>query len=178
MREHLCGRPRLRKEEADQLVARRQLQQHGPSSIQRQCPESMRRTAPKPRREKNAMRKQYSLRPAADGFDAWDVDRLVRLARALPIERVPLDSIAELDEAYWFAAGEEPTVRNVVDHARLIGTVDVSFPVILDVDGRVMDGMHRIARALLDGHTTIRAVRFDVQPEPDHRNCRPDELPY
>jgi len=41
-----------------------------------------------------------------------------------------------------------------------------------------MDGMHRVARALLHGEATIRAVQFDVDPEPDYRNCRPEELPY
>jgi hypothetical protein len=41
-----------------------------------------------------------------------------------------------------------------------------------------MDGMHRIARALLDGRSTIPAVRFETLPEPDYRNCRPDDLPY
>jgi len=38
--------------------------------------------------------------------------------------------------------------------------------------------MHRIVRAWLDGTATIPAVRFEVTPEPDHRNCRPEGLPY
>jgi hypothetical protein len=41
-----------------------------------------------------------------------------------------------------------------------------------------MDGMHRIAKALLEGRTTIRAVQFDTHLEPDYRNCRPEDLPY
>jgi hypothetical protein len=60
----------------------------------------------------------------------------------------------------------------------LIQAVDPSYLVILGSDGRVMDGMHRIARAMLEGRPTISAVRFEVDPEPDHRNCRPDDLPY
>ena len=43
-------------------------------------------------------------------------------------------------------------MRAVVAHARLIAEVDVAHPIVLDVHGRVMDGMHRVARALLDGH--------------------------
>jgi hypothetical protein len=50
--------------------------------------------------------------------------------------------------------------------------------VILGSDGRVMDGMHRIARAVLEGRTTVRAVRFPMNPEPDFRNCHPDHLAY
>jgi hypothetical protein len=49
------------------------------------------------------------------------------------------------------AAPVRPTVRAVVAHARLMLDAGVSFPVILGPDGRVMDGMHRIARVLLGG---------------------------
>jgi hypothetical protein len=33
-------------------------------------------------------------------------------------------------------------------------------------------------KALVLGHETISAVQFDVQPEPDFRNCRPEDLSY
>jgi hypothetical protein len=71
-----------------------------------------------------------------------------------------------------------PTVRNVVEHARLMLTADLSYPVILGHDGRVMDGMHRIARALLDGVAEVSAARLPPQPEPDYRNIQPDQLTY
>ena len=44
------------------------------------------------------MRKQYHPQPSADGLRVWDVDRLVALARTLPVEHVPLSEIWELDE--------------------------------------------------------------------------------
>ncbi len=28
------------------------------------------------------------------------------------------------------------------------------------------------------GHATVAAVQFDVQPEPDFRDCRPENLSY
>lgn len=127
------------------------------------------------------MRKQYHFWPAEQGgaWDAWDVDRLIRLARELPVVDVPVDSIGELDTPYWTLPGDPPpTVRDVVTHMRLVRDVDPSHPVVLGVDGRVMDGMHRIARAVLEGRTTVRAVRFAVHPEPDHRGVRPEHLPY
>jgi len=55
---------------------------------------------------------------------------------------------------------------------------DLAFPVILSSDGRVMDGMHRICKALLQGQNDIEAVRFDHDPEPDYIGVDPDELPY
>lgn len=125
------------------------------------------------------MRKQYHFWPGPSGFDAWDVDRLIALSARLPVVEVPLDSIAEIDSTYWFMGnGDEPTVRKLVEHMQLVGEVDPSFPIILGVDGRVMDGMHRIARALLHGDTTIPARQFTLQPEPDHRDCVAEDLPY
>ena len=124
------------------------------------------------------MRKQYHFWPGNNGLDAWDVDRLIRLSAGLPVIEVPLAAIAEVDTVYWFdGKSEQPTVRKVIEHARLISEVDTSYPVILGPDGRVMDGMHRIARLLLDGQAAVRARKFDVLPEPDHRDCDPADLP-
>ncbi len=130
-------------------------------------------------RKTATVRKQYHFWPAERGFDAWDVDRLLKLSRGLPVERVPIDSIREIDTAYWFdGSAEVPTVRKVAEHAKLIAEVDTSYPIILGHDGRVMDGMHRIARALLEGRAEIEAVRFPAPVDPDYRSCLPHELPY
>lgn len=113
------------------------------------------------------------------GLDAWDVDRLIELAKDSPVTVVALDTISDVDTDHWFQYGPvSPTVRRIVEHARLIQEVDLSYPIILGADGRVMDGMHRVAKALLEGQATIRAVRFETDPEPDLRECSPDELPY
>jgi hypothetical protein len=124
------------------------------------------------------VRKQYHFRPGDSGLDAWDVDRLVELASALPVEEVELVDLFEIDGDYWFGDGEHPTVRKIVEHFRLMAEVDPSYPILIGPDNRVMDGMHRVARALLHGQRAIRAVRFLDLPEPDFRGCRPDELPY
>jgi hypothetical protein len=125
------------------------------------------------------VRKQYNFWPGERGLDAWDVDRLVELSRDLPVKELPLESIQEIDSAYWYDVGiARPTVRDIVEHARLIQDVDASYPIILAADGRVMDGMHRVARALLEGRDSIPAVQFEVQPEPDYVDCDPESLPY
>jgi hypothetical protein len=124
------------------------------------------------------MRKQYHFRPSARGLQAWDVDRLVGLTRELPRFRIELAAIFELDEAYWFSGGAEATCRAVIEHARFIQEADLSFPIILSSDGRVMDGMHRVGKALLNGQVDIEAVRFARDPEPDYVGVDPDQLPY
>jgi hypothetical protein len=125
------------------------------------------------------VRKQYHFWPAERGFDAWDVDRLIELGRALPVEQVAVNSISEIDTAYWFdGSAEVATVRKVVEHCQLITDVDMAYPIILGYDGRVVDGMHRVARALLEGKRELHAVRFSAPVEPDYRCCFPNELPY
>lgn len=93
--------------------------------------------------------------------------RLWRLAADLPTIEVPIDEIAEFDQDCWFTGGDV-TCRMVAEHTRRIVAADLSHPVILSADGRLMDGVHRIAKAWLDGHTTVRAVRFVTDPAPDH----------
>lgn len=124
------------------------------------------------------MRKQYHFRRSAHGFNAWDVDRLIDLAADLPTEDVALSAIREVDTDYWFDHGCTPTVAAVVEHVRLITAADLSHPIILDPDGRVMDGMHRVAKALLEGRSTMTAKRLMAMPPPDYSDVQPAELPY
>lgn len=123
------------------------------------------------------MRPQYHFRRVNDDVLIWDVRRLVELSRGLEVRQVAVADIREIEEPYWFH-DDAPTCARVVEHARLIGEADPDYPIILSSDGRVMDGMHRVGRALLEGRTHIPAVRFGRDPEPDYRNRRPDELPY
>ena len=123
------------------------------------------------------MRKQYFFRPTAGGFSAWDVDRLVELTRNFPRRRVALADIRELAEP-WFGADESPTWRALVGHVKLMDAADLSFPIILATDGAVMDGMHRVAKALRAGQIDIEAVQFIVDPPPDYLNVQPADLPY
>lgn len=125
------------------------------------------------------MRAQYHARPSPRGRLVWDVRRLVRRAEGLPVEEVPLAEIRELDEPYWFGAeGDAPTVRAVAEHARLVEAADLGFPVVLCAEGRVMDGMHRVAKALLEGRATVPAVRFPETPPPDYVGVDLEALPY
>lgn len=124
------------------------------------------------------MRKQYHFRPSAHGLRAWDVDRLIALAADLPVEQVPVAALSDVDSDYWFGHGYPPTVRAVVEHLRLVQDADLSYPIVLDAEGGVMDGMHRVARALLEGRPTVAAKRLLALPEPDYVDVRPGDLPY
>ena len=123
------------------------------------------------------MRKQYYFRPSDRGLLSWDVDRLVELSQSLPRKCVPLSAIRELDEI-WVSDDEPLTWRTIVAHMELIEAADLSFPIILSAAGAVMDGMHRVAKAVMEGREAIEAVQFDEDPAPDHVGLGPTELPY
>ena len=125
------------------------------------------------------MRRQYHFRRSEAGLLAWDVHRLIALSGDLPVSCIALSAIAELDEAYWWDADSPPaTCRQVIEHMQLVEAADLQYPIILCPQGRVMDGMHRVAKALLLGKNEIAAVRLLELPSPDHVGVDPDDLCY
>jgi hypothetical protein len=108
------------------------------------------------------------------GERAWHIATVWDAAKNLPVEQVRVDTIGEIDEDCWFGGDGRPaTVRAVVEHARAMREANVALPIILASDGQVLDGMHRIARALLDGRPTVPAKRLAVDPEPDWLRSNP-----
>jgi len=94
----------------------------------------------------------------------WIVANLVERAKNLPVFDLPLAAI-HAGSSVWnpvsSAYGLAQQMRRVLD-------VDTSHPIILDQEGFIMDGWHRVTRALVEGKTTIKAVRFDVTPPHDY----------
>ena len=126
-----------------------------------------------------SIRPQYHFRRTDTGLDAFNVSALIRLSRELPTISVDPRSIAELDVNHWYMEpSQQPTPRSMLQHMQLIEECDLSYPIILDSAGRVMDGMHRICRAIRDGHASINAKQFVQDPTPDFINCAPEDLPY
>lgn len=126
------------------------------------------------------IRAQYHLRKTATGIDAWKVERLVRLTRDLPVQLIDPGRIAELHENHWYFHDPRllPSPQSIIEHYKLIRDCDLDYPIILDMQGRVMDGMHRVCRAIIDHVPKIPAVRFATDPEPDITNCRPEDFVY
>ncbi len=125
------------------------------------------------------MRQQYHLREVDGDLYAWDVFELIRLAEGLEVRETPLSSFPEIDEEYWYeVGGARPTCRDIIKHAQLINDADLSYPILLCKDGRVMDGMHRLCKASMLGHKSIKAKVFSSDVEPSYINVHPSELNY
>jgi len=107
----------------------------------------------------------------------WHTERLWELARDLEPFQVEVESFKELDADCWFGSTKSPTLREVARHCRRIHEASLEYPIILNDDGRLMDGGHRLCKALLEGRKTVSAVRFEVMPEPDECHALEDQEP-
>jgi hypothetical protein len=96
----------------------------------------------------------------------WYTERLWELSKDFTPFWISLGEIAELDSDCWFGS-TEPTLREVAKHADRIAKADLSYPIILNDDGSLMDGGHRVCKALTNGQTSILAVKFSEMPTPD-----------
>lgn len=94
------------------------------------------------------------------GGHHWSVARLIFLSKDLKVFNASLDCL-NVYNTY-----KEITLREMAMHILAVNNADLSYPIILDEDGDIMDGRHRIMKALINGDDTIKAVRFDVNPDP------------
>ena len=124
------------------------------------------------------LHQQYHFRKSDKGLLAWDVLKLIKLSENFDVFQVPLNDIKELKETYWFGLGAPPITEDIAQHAKQIYEADLSYPIILCPEGKVMDGMHRVCKAFLESRETITAVKFTELHGPDHIGKQPDELPY
>lgn len=94
------------------------------------------------------------------GNHHWSVPRLIELSKDFEAKDAPLDFLNVYDRF------KNISLREMAMHIRAVNDSDLSCPIILDEDGEIMDGRHRIIKALLNGDETIKAVRFDENPTP------------
>ena len=99
-----------------------------------------------------------------DGDDVWYVTNLIERAKELVPFDLPLAAIYSGSEV-WSPVS---SAYDLAKQMRRVLDVNTDYPVILDARGFIMDGWHRVTRALVDGKATIKAVRFDKTPAPDY----------
>jgi len=94
------------------------------------------------------------------GDDIWSVARLIQLSKNFEVFDAQINCMS-LSYRY-----PSLSLKELAGHIEAVNTADLSYPIILDEDGDIMDGRHRLMRALLNGDKTIKAVRFDCNPRP------------
>lgn len=103
--------------------------------------------------------------------DFWYVPKLIEAAKDLPVFDLPLCALY---------IGVQPwDLEDIADfayHAKRALDTDLAHPVLLNPNGYIVDGWHRVVRALIEGKPTIKAKRFEDFPPPDG-NEKPPEKP-
>lgn len=99
-----------------------------------------------------------------DGDKVWLCTNLIARAKDLAPFDLPLVAIHSGSEV-WTPVS---SAYGIAHHVRRALDVDTKHPIILDQQGFIMDGWHRVLRALIDGKETIKAVRFTETPAPDY----------
>lgn len=127
----------------------------------------------------NLLRKHFHLRPTEQGCEAWDIQQVIEDSKTLITEVIATSSIVEFKSKAWFAfEGHEPTCENITDHAVRIFNSNTSYPIILDQDGKLIDGMHRVCKANILGESKILVKQFKTEYPPHHRVEHPINLPW
>ena len=102
----------------------------------------------------------YKKQSCEIGNQTWSVLRLIGLSKDLPVMEIPLDHL------YIYHQYKNLSLRDMVSHMKAVIKADLNYPIILDEDGEIMDGRHRIMKALLYKKKSIKAVRFPENPAP------------
>lgn len=90
----------------------------------------------------------------------WSVTRLIEHSKSLPVFDIPLAGIFIGEKVFK----ESRTARDIAEHVKRVNETDLKHPILLDPDGFIMDGWHRVIKALVEGRETIKAVRFEEMP--------------
>lgn len=97
----------------------------------------------------------------------WDVKGLVEIAKTLPVFEKPLSEIRAIALNAAFPNANKMSYIEFAYHCKVAMEADLDFPIILSEDGRLMDGQHRLLKALITGEHSIKVVQFVMDPMPD-----------
>lgn len=98
-----------------------------------------------------------------DGGDHYSVARLLDATKNLPVFDCPLAAL-NLDHEIW----KDCNMHYLAWHVKKVMRADLKIPILLDWNGCVADGRHRIIKALALGRRTIPARRMTWKAVPDH----------
>lgn len=89
----------------------------------------------------------------------YNVHAAIFAARDLPVTEVPIEQVYMA-----FCSPAEDTFRSFLAHAKMVNDADLSYPLLYNENGALIDGKHRLGKAMLTGEKIIRMKRFLVDP--------------
>lgn len=92
----------------------------------------------------------------------YSVARLIDMCKDLEPFDTPLQAF-DLSAPIW----SDYSTFDLAFHVKAVNDADLDYPIILDWNGSIADGRHRLIKALVLGHSTIKCVRMYWKPEAD-----------
>ena len=106
------------------------------------------------------------------GTRVWLTIKLI--AASEPLETIDLH-INSIDMGIDVWSGSLKCMYDFMDHYQRIEDCDINHPVIMDNEGGVINGWHRIVKAWSLGKKTIKAKRFETMPIHDRIEEKDEE---
>lgn len=96
---------------------------------------------------------------------AWEDVKLWEATKNNEVKDYPIADFLKQD-TYWNIG----SFKDLANEMKMVLSADYSYPIIIDEQGGMVDGAHRVVHAHLDGVETIKAVviREEQFPEPDY----------
>lgn len=101
----------------------------------------------------------------------WRVQTLWKAAQEFEPTIVSIEKFQhELDEDRWYQSYQKPTIRSMMQHFKRVQRADLSYPIITSPKGFILDGIHRLVKAILTNQETILVVQLTYYPTSDYDN--------
>ena len=98
----------------------------------------------------------------------WKATTLWKLSENLPTEHIPLTDFDWANDNFQCRSLSDPPLwRDIGDHAKRILKADLQYPIIINENGDIIDGMHRVLKSYMFDLPTVKAVRLQKMPSPD-----------
>jgi len=95
--------------------------------------------------------------------NVWKVETLINASAKLSVFKFYLDKISLEYPIAWHLTN----IRDIINHFNRIDNANLRTPIILRPDGRVMNGWHRIIKAMAQNKKYVLAKQFTESPPPD-----------
>ena len=99
----------------------------------------------------------------------WQVDKLIVASSKLPVQEMELSQLLpRIANGSWYGPAQKPTIGSIIEHIQRAIEADLTYPIILAADGKIMDGSHRLIGASIKGINKVAVVQFQTDPAPDY----------
>jgi len=114
------------------------------------------------------LKEKYELKDTYEkNKNFWYIDNLIKITKNLPIKTMKVDKkfLNKKIKESW-------TLNTFFDlkiHIEKINKANLKYPIIIDSKNNIIDGKHRIMKAILQNKKIIKFVRINKMPPADFK---------